>query len=165
MVAWAAYSQVRPTPSIGPFPCPETKFQPCQWLGLLLVRGPLDTSFQFLKFSLHHHCLQPAQGWDPGWSVQGPGWNQRKVSETGKRTEKAELVLGAAPSFTSHLVPQPPAPTFLGGGVPGTVLGSASSSSSEAGARSWEGWETGGREVEGCAREPSLPTVVSMAIM
>lgn len=100
MVAWAAYSQVRPTPSIGPFPCPETKFQPCQWLGLLLVRGPLDTSFQFLKFSLHHHCLQPAQGWDPGWSVQGPGWNQRKVSETSWVEESQAL-------YWAQLLPPP----------------------------------------------------------
>lgn len=128
---------------------------------------PLDTGFRFFEFSLHHHCLLPAQGWGPGGSVQGPGWNQRKVSETGKRIEKAQLVLEANFSLPHLILPTPtPAPTFLGGGVPGTVLGSASSSSSsEGGTRSWEGWETGGREVEGCAREPSLPTVVSMAIM
>lgn len=45
------------------------------------------------------------------------------------------------------------------------MLGSVSSSSSE-----WEpglqwGWKPGEREVEGSVREPSLPTVVSMAIM
>lgn len=86
------------------------------------------------------------------------------MNETGERIEKAQLVLEAA-SFLKLLY-QHPAFTFLGGGVPGTVLGSASSSSSsEVGARSWEARETGGRDVEGCAPEPSLPTVVSMAIM
>lgn len=85
------------------------------------------------------------------------------MNETGKRIEKDQLALEAAAFLTTWFFSHPPAPTFLGEGVPGTVLGSASSSEGEP--RSWEVWGTGGREVEGCAREPSLPTVVSMAIM
>ena len=57
-------------------------------------------------------------------------------------------------------------PTFLGGGVPGTVLGSMSSSSSSEWGLELQGrWRPGEREMEGSAREPSLPVVVSMAIM
>lgn len=36
-----------PTLSIAPFPCPGTEDQPCHWLGLLLVHGPLDIGFSF----------------------------------------------------------------------------------------------------------------------
>ena len=62
--------------------------------------------------------------------------------------------------------PLPLAPTFLGGGVPGTVLGSMSSSSSSEWGLELQGHRRPGeREMEGSAREPSLPTVVSMAIM
>lgn len=85
-----------------------------------------------------------------------------KKSERNWKENRESPVSSGSGFLTSQFLPQPSAPTFLGGGVPGTVLGSASSSSSEEGARSWEGWETCGREVEGCAREP---TVVSMAIM
>lgn len=42
------------------------------------------------QFSLHPHCLQPAQGWGPEGSVQGRGWSQRTASGTGKGTEEAE---------------------------------------------------------------------------
>lgn len=134
------------------------------WLGLHLVQS---SQRRTSGLSLHPHYLQPAQGWGPGESVWGPGWSRRTASGTGGRA--GSRVSSGGCSLASHPCPSPPpppAPTFLGGGVPGTVLGSvSSSSSSESGPGLQRAWRPGERESEGRAREASLPTVVSMAII
>lgn len=70
-----------------PFPPAQVETQPCPWLVLgkgggcaSTPPGPVDTDSS--QFSLHPHCLQPAQGWGPGASVPGPGWSQRTVTGT-----------------------------------------------------------------------------------
>lgn len=113
------------------------------------------------QFSLRPRCLQLARGWGPGGSEPRPGRSRRTANGTGTGGSELRRLLRPGrptPASTS-------APTFLGGGVPGTALGSASFSSSELGPQLQGGWRPGEREMEGSVREPSLATVVSMAIM